>query len=80
MQTLDLSCSGLGTSIGIMQLALGHLPLLSRLNLSQSDPNSHLGPFEHANHAKGRWPPLTCLGLACNGIYDDCAAQLASAD
>ena len=79
LQTLDLSCSSLGQS-GVMQLAHGQWPLLSKLDISQIANCALLTPDDYADFAQGSWPKLTYLSLAHNKMDNDCAMQLAYGD
>ena len=80
LHTLDLSYSNLGRS-GMMHLAQGRSPLLSKLDISRLQQSYVLTPFEYANFASlASWPKLTCLGLAHNAMYDECVAQLICGD
>lgn len=77
LQTLDLSYSNLGQS-GMMHLALGQWPLLSKLDISQIQDCADLTPNDYADLAEGSWPRLTYLSLAHNGMNDECAVELNS--
>ena len=80
LRTLDLSYSDLGRS-GIMHLAQGPWPLLSKLDLSRLQRAYVLTPTEYANFASlSNWPKLTYLSLAHNGMDDECAVQLHNGD
>ena len=79
LETLDLSYSDLGQN-GLMQLAQGKWPVLSKLNLTKSQQLHDVTPFGYANFAMGRWPKLTYLSLAENGMSDECAVRLINGD
>ncbi|KAL3135730.1 hypothetical protein ABBQ38_006198 [Trebouxia sp. C0009 RCD-2024] len=80
LQSLDLSYSHLD-SAGFSQLALGEWPLLSRLDVSHLPfSEDKFKPEHYAVFALGSWPRLTDLCLSHNGMDDECAAKLISAD
>ena len=79
LQSLDLSYSNLGRK-GFTQLADGQWPLLRKLDVSRMQHEGLLSPDDVAAFAEGDWPKLTYLGLAHNGMSDDCAMELIDGD
>ena len=80
LHTLDLSYSDLGRS-GIVHLAQGRWPVLSKLDISRLQRTYVLRSSEYASFASlARWPKLTYLSLSHNGMDDECVVQLHSGD
>lgn len=76
LRSIDLSYSNLAGQ-GMMQLALGQWPLLSKLDVGHI---RKLTPFVYASFASGSWPQLTYLSFAHHQMGDARAAKLVNAN